>query len=375
MQGSDWTHEEERDGARLAGAFQRSVGGVEPELTALIAGAAAQGRSLRRRRRGLALGAVAGAVALVAGAAALVGGGGPDRVGAAGSGSSPLGPPASPLPVLNGRLAATGQDLLLAAVRRMPQGVEMGEGSGQTTVFTVAGKPTPQLHVRASSTGPVDGKGTQFLEINLDTDITHYLAQLSGSDPLVAEATQACSDIKAKNSGGTVDCSTSDGPDGGSYQIVRRTGQMEISTNVIYKRADGVVVSAFEDRENQMPGSGAMAPPSLDADLLTSIVTSAEMQAWVTPGFRAAAQSVVSPYLDLDGPQCVMGPGGGLTIMPSARPTSAPATVLPPIPADTPTAGWVASGSAGAGPTPSAKSCPPPNTGLTIETEPVWPAG
>ncbi|MDH6138685.1 MULTISPECIES: hypothetical protein [Kitasatospora] len=68
----EWDVEDgrERDGERLSEALNRAVGGVEPDLGPMVAAAAAQGRSLRRRRAGAA-GAVAAVLALTVGVGAV----------------------------------------------------------------------------------------------------------------------------------------------------------------------------------------------------------------------------------------------------------------------------------------------------------------
>ncbi|GAA1982456.1 hypothetical protein [Kitasatospora viridis] len=393
MHESDWTDRAvEGDGDRLSGAFQRTVGGLEPDLGGLIAGAAHEGRALRRRRRGAALGAVAVVVALAAGAAQLATGGGAHSTVAAGGSAG--GSPAPVLPTLNGKPALTGQDLLFAALHAMPQGVEMGGAAGQTTAFTVSGTDTPQLHVEAMATGPSDLLGTQFLALSYDSDLPGYLKQPHGYDETGLagpDGKLACSNAKPHpGNDEQVHCTTTGVIGSGELYTVTRTSSSNLIVQAVYQLADGSVVSATEDRENPVPGmpgtgsggrAGQLVPPSLTIDVLTAMVENPEVQAWVTPQFRAAAEATVRPYVDNGAPSCPAGPDGGLTVMPTPRPTSAPAsTPYPttyPVPSGSPQAG--ATGAAGAKASPS--GCPSPSPwhsgsggGMVTETAPVWPA-
>lgn len=302
----EWEHDgqDSADGRRLVGALGRAMDGVGPDLGPLVAGAAKQGRSLRRRRQAGMAASVAAVAALAVGGTLLLSPGGatatvlPPAAGGVPAGATPIaGTGASA-----GKVALTGQATVLGLIDALPAGTPLKEFGGQTAVTR---QKWTQTYGQATFD---DGKGKVRIGVNVQAP---FLTPGQFDDFY---------DCAKRAKGAQASCSVSKLPDGSTLLLAddARLGGGKIERVADLLRADGTRVLAFTFNYEDFGRAGAKlrdAPP-LTLDQLKAVVTSAELTEWVPADFLTRAAQTVTPYAD---------EGDGTSANPSTRPSPAAA--------------------------------------------------
>ncbi|MFE6872047.1 hypothetical protein ACFVFS_36585 [Kitasatospora sp. NPDC057692] len=313
------------DGRGLSATFTQAVGGVGADLGPLVAGAAAQGRRIRRRRRTAVTGAVA-AVAVLAtgGAVALQPGDGSaadDRIRAASSTGHEQQVPGTGANA--GKVALTGHAALQALIQALPPGGTTSGYSGSSTVavwndLSFGADPWPEPgRPSAENFGPspadpgVRSRGTLSYDDGTGpATITVAVSGNIGGDNYYGDSTdqaRARSHVAYDFSCGMANfvnqlqhCSDAVLPDGGLLLVTEQAEGDRLVRTVDLLRADHTQVRVRVTNAAKVAGaSGYTLTRSglpLSLDQLKALAMTAGFQDWITPGTAQQAEQAVQPF-------------------------------------------------------------------------------
>ncbi|MFB7476306.1 hypothetical protein [Kitasatospora sp. NPDC056184] len=313
------------DGRGLSATFEQAMGGVGADLGPLVAGAAEQGRRIRRRRRTAVTGAVAavavltagGAVALQPGDGSATGG----RIRAAASTGHEQQVPGTGANA--GKVALTGHAALQAVIQALPPGGTTSGYSGSSTVavwndLAFGADPWPEPgRPSANNYGPSpadpgvrsrgtlsydDGTGPATITVAVNGDI--------GGDNLLGDSTDRArgrSHIAYAYTCGMANfvnqlqhCSDAVLADGSLLLVTEQAEGDRLARTVDLLRADHTQVRVRVTNTAKVAGaSGYTLTRSglpLGLDQIKDLAMTAGLQDWITPGTAQQAEQAVQPF-------------------------------------------------------------------------------
>ncbi|MET8623033.1 hypothetical protein ABZW30_04620 [Kitasatospora sp. NPDC004669] len=324
-------HEKDVDGRTLTAAFERAVGGLGPDLGPLIAGAAVQGRSIRRRRRLTVAGAVTAVAALAVGGtvAARTDGGTGGTVAVAAATASPSASaaptpgrsypkpfhwsddnPEQPQPGSGpntGKVAMTGHAALSVLTRALPANGRTSGYSGYSELAKSTSLDPERVLVWAGMLYD-DGAGPANVRLQVEGNLGAHYRPGSSSDGVNGRSGFLGYDDHfncdvLNRSGQFRYCSGSVLPDGSHLLVIERQSGEILSREVDLLRPDKTMVtvdarntaSADGQPENQVVIRKGL-PLSLDQ--LKAAAMSTGLQEWITPEEAQQAEQTVRPFHD-----------------------------------------------------------------------------
>ena len=306
-----------QDGRRLSAALDRALNGIEPDLAPLVARAAVQGRSLRRRRTAGTFGTVAVVATLAVGGVLLTqaGGGGPapPQALAASSGAA----------AHLGKVPLTGKTTVRALLDLLPQGLTARDFAGDESRWD--GEPDRPADAYGQATVD-DGHGAVLVSLELAQGSPSYVngtgspataSEPGGTvpvDPAKVRSFLARYDCATRDAGHHDACTASTLPGGGRLILVQdsRSGLIERTADLL--RADGSLVRAvthsYTVATASEPGGVVRDTPPLSLEQLKAIVTGETLQLWAGSDLADRADRTVTPYTaDTTGPSALpLGP-------------------------------------------------------------------